>query len=373
MPIIIKDYKWKQTDDNITLQVPWGRLSPSKADILITSRYIKASYEQTFFEVILLKPIDKTASKCTLLSDEIIFELKKNHEGAWETLEPDIPKAEKLQLKKQFLEESYQETQKDFDEKVNKKAELKRVAVRKQIETDTANRNVIDEIRKHEEETALGDVNEWKKNMAEKKLPHLRRNAKKNQSVNVIKTHEPPNPPRTPTTLHIEFTPREFPTPSRESLLEEENEWLAKQAEARRSAGFVSEDIRPEERNPQFIKAKGDEFLKNKNYLGAISAYSYGIKLSPNFSDFYISRSEAHFAVGNFHRVLQDCSSALDLLKPECPSNLTERAQCTGRRGEALCKLGMKKQGIEEIEYSLKLVKNEYYQGILENELDTYK
>ncbi|KAG5880865.1 hypothetical protein JTB14_017791 [Gonioctena quinquepunctata] len=83
--------------------------------------------------------------------------------------------------------------------------------------------------------------------------------------------------------------------------------------------------------------------------------------------------NECSRETGNFHRVLQDCSSALDLLKPECPSNLTERAQCTGRRGEALCKLGMKKQGIEEIEYSLKLVKNEYYQGILENELDTYK
>nr|XP_023012256.1 dynein assembly factor 4, axonemal-like [Leptinotarsa decemlineata] len=367
MPIIIKDYTWKQTSDSITIQVPLRSRNSPNVDIIIASRYIKASYEQTYFEAILLEPIERAASKCTITPTEIIFELKKTADEEWNTLEPDIPKAERLQLKKELLEEFYQETQKECEEKLGKNAELKRVAVRKQIETDTLTRNTIENIRKHEEATALGDIAEWEKSISRNaKLPHLRRKAIKQKSERV-ETSEPIQP-RTAKTLQIEFTPREFPTPSRESRLEEENEWLTKQAEARRSAGFVSEDIRPEERNPQFIKAKGDEFLKNKNYLGAISAYSFGIKISKNFVDFYISRAEAHFAVGNFHKVLQDCSSAIDLLKPECASNLKERAQCIGRRGEALCKLGMKKQGTDELKFSLKLMKNDHFQNVLEKE-----
>lgn len=99
-------------------------------------------------------------------------------------------------------------------------------------------------------------------------------------------------------TLSVSFTERVFPTPCRESRMDEENEWLKKQAEARRSVGFVSEDLRPEEKNPQFLQSKGEEFSNQGNFLGAISAYTFGIKLSPNYSDLYIGRSEAHFAAG---------------------------------------------------------------------------
>ncbi|CAH1170066.1 unnamed protein product [Phaedon cochleariae] len=368
MPIIIKDYTWKQTESNIMIQVPLRGVHQSKVDIFISSRYVKASYEQNYFEAILSNPVDKNDSKCILTATDIIFELKKQEQTQWELLEPNVSKAEKLELKKQFLEESYKEIQKDAEERVNKKAELKRVAVRKQIETDTETRKTIETIKKEEEAKALGDLEDWEKKIAKKQLPHQRRIVKKPTLAPPPKKAVPPVPIRAPRTLEIEFTPREFTTPSRESRLEEENEFLAKQAEARRTAGFVSEDIRPEERNPQFIKAKGDEFLKNKNYLGAISAYSYGIKLSKEFVDFYISRAEAHLAIGNNHKVLQDCSTALELLKPECSSNLQERAICIGRRGQALCKLGMKKQGLDELKFSLKLVHDDEFKKILETE-----
>nr|CAI5862059.1 unnamed protein product [Callosobruchus analis] len=378
MPIVVKDFKWKQTPQNITIQAPIRKVQYNKADIFISSRYVKVTFERYFFEVLLFDKIVTDHSKCTVTDDEVIFELEKEEERDWPLVEPDLPKEEKLELKKQVLEEAYNDVQKRAEQLAGKKSELKRVAVQKQIETDTTVRNRIECIKKDEEKNALGDLEEWRKSVEkfrakQKSSKHLRRVETMREKGKIEKKVEKPIPLRTSRTLEVDFTAREFPTPCRESLLEEENQWLAKQAEARRSSGFVSEDIRPEERNPHFIQAKGDEFMKNRNYLGAISAYSYGIKISKNFVDFYIRRAEAHMAVGNMNKVIRDCSSAMELLQPAVPSNQLQRALCTGRRGVALCRLGMLRQGIGELQYSLKLMPNAEFMEALDNAKKDYE
>lgn len=308
MPIIINEYKWKQTTSNITVQIAL-KASEHNVDITISKRYIKVKFGPYFFEAILLYPINADGSQCKITDTKIIFELEKNENKIWESLQPNITKKEKLDLKEQLLIEEYSHFQERQKEKINKKAELKRVAIREQIELDSKQRECIEEIKNLEKANVLGDINQWSATIGEnseifrkKNNQNLNNRCKQkliSDSVKIIKAPELIPLPRNTKTLETDFTPREFPTPSRESKLDEENEWLKQQAEARRSAGFISEDIRPEERNPQFLKAKGDTFLKNKNYLGAISAYSFGIKLTPKFVDLHIARSEAHLLVGN--------------------------------------------------------------------------
>ncbi|XP_043284788.1 dynein axonemal assembly factor 4-like [Venturia canescens] len=161
--------------------------------------------------------------------------------------------------------------------------------------------------------------------------------------------------PRKSCTIDVKFTERQFPTPARESIHLEEQEWLEKQAEARRKTGFVSEDLRPEEQDPQWLKEKGDEFFKAGNYLGALSAYSHGIKLSEKMSSLYVNRSAAHYAAENYQRCAEDCSKALELMVPKCEGNRDSRARCHARLGAALCKLSAPQHGIPELEAALKL------------------
>ncbi|XP_076282696.1 dynein axonemal assembly factor 4 [Lasioglossum baleicum] len=161
--------------------------------------------------------------------------------------------------------------------------------------------------------------------------------------------------PRKKGTISVTFSDRKFPTPARESSHLEEQEWLEKQAEARRKVGFDSADLRPEERDPLWLKNKGDEFFKVGNHLAAISAYTYGIKISDKFASLYVNRSAAHYALGNYCRCVEDCSKALELMEPKCESNLESRVRCHARRGAALCKLSSPQHGIPELEAALKL------------------
>ncbi|XP_011695253.1 PREDICTED: dyslexia susceptibility 1 candidate gene 1 protein homolog [Wasmannia auropunctata] len=164
--------------------------------------------------------------------------------------------------------------------------------------------------------------------------------------------------PRRGGTINVTFSERAFPTPARESAFIEEQEWLSKQAEARRKTGFVVEDLRPEEQDPQWLKDKGDEFFKAGNYLAAISAYTHGIKISDKLAALYVNRSAAHFALGNYYRCIDDCSKVLELMEPKCESNRVSRAKCHARRGAALCKLSAPQHGIPELEAALKLDPN---------------
>ncbi|XP_078038764.1 dynein axonemal assembly factor 4 [Augochlora pura] len=161
--------------------------------------------------------------------------------------------------------------------------------------------------------------------------------------------------PRKKGTINVTFSDRKFPTPARESSHLEEQEWLEKQAEARRKIGFDSADLRPEERDPQWLKDKGDEFFKVGNYMAAISAYSYGIKISDKLASLFVNRSAAQYALGNYCRCIEDCSKALELMEPKCENNRESRARCHARRGAALCKLSSPQHGIPELEAALKL------------------
>ncbi|ENN71581.1 hypothetical protein YQE_11681, partial [Dendroctonus ponderosae] len=375
MPIVIKDFEWKQSEEQLSIEVPLHGVPPNKVDVFTAPQYLKLTFHPFFFEVILLNPIDISQSTCTKTSTHVVFELRKLCSALWDTLEvQNLSKKEKNQLKLRLIEEEHARLQKEREEKRTKKAELKRVAINELIQVDTRERRRIEENRKAEESKALGDINEWKLDVERRPKQtsaSSRINSPKVPPKKKVPELTPIPKPRSSRTLQILFTPREFPTPSRESLLEEENEFLSKQAEARRTAGFVDEDLRPEEKNPQYLLARAAEFMSNKNYLGAISALSFGIKLRPKFVDLFLARSESHLKAGV--RAVDDCTSALDLYKPVSAVNLHERALCLGRRGVGLYELGFGKQGISELEASLKLEPDGEFKTLLQEYRDKLK
>lgn len=304
MPLIIKDYVWRQTEKTVIIEVPSNGMPSNKVDLFTSPKYIKASYPPFFFDVLLSNPICTKESKCVLSKSKIIFELQKCETKNWDRLESDLPKNERQALKNDLIAAEYLRIQRENEERSERRGALQKLAVKEAIRLDTKQRQQIETIKTNEKNKALNDFVAWhnvnlKRNMSRTKL-------KTRQTTRIAKEIKPPERRdvpniRTTASLEVSFTPRELPTPSRESRLEEENEWFRKQTEARRSVGFVSEDLRPEEKNPMYLKTKGDEFMKQGNYLGAISAYSFGIKLSNKYVDLFIGRSEAQYQQGKYN------------------------------------------------------------------------
>ena len=57
-----------------------------------------------------------------------------------------------------------------------------------------------------------------------------------------------------------------------------------------------------------FLRFFFSDFFKVGNYLAAISAYTYGIKISDKMASLYVNRSAAHYALGNYYKCVEDCS-----------------------------------------------------------------
>lgn len=268
MPIFVKVLNWQQTAANITIKIPSYGFILQNIDVFTHEKYIKAHYGQHFFELFLWSLIDTAKSTCVVTNNEIIFELKKWVPENWEKLEADLDKNAKKELRKDIIEETQKKNQEMEEQKINKNAELKRVAVREQICIDTKRHEWIKTVKENEKEKALLDLElienkpTTKQIESKKSDDSFRYKSSKKKNMKVIHQEESVLEavipmPRKSQTLSVKFTERAFPTPTRESMVQEEEEWLSKQAAARRSAGFDREDLRPEERNPQWLKAKG--------------------------------------------------------------------------------------------------------------------
>lgn len=362
MPILIKDYNWSQTDNQIVVKVPLKGVHKNPAvDIFTYETFIKVNCPPFYFEVLLLHPIDETNSRCKILENEAKFVLFKKTEQQWDSLELNCSKEKRLDEKREAIQCAQLTAEKQVEDRWNKKCELKRSEIHKEVDREGKIREEIESLRKLEVAKKLEDIN---RNKEERVVV-----AADIATVDIIDDHphqqpiketELPIPRntnsiRTSGNIKVTFSARHFPTPQRESQEAAEQEWLMKQHEARRATGFVEEDLRPEERNPQWLKEKGDDFLSKKNYLAAISAYSTAIKTNPKFFELYLNRAAAHFQMENYYKCVADCSSAYDLLTPALSLNVKARAICLARRGGALCKLGMLKQGYDELVAAIKL------------------
>ncbi|XP_045564094.1 dynein axonemal assembly factor 4 isoform X2 [Salmo salar] len=96
----------------------------------------------------------------------------------------------------------------------------------------------------------------------------------------------------------------------RESRVPEEEEWLQKQAEARRAINAdlaELKDLTEEERNPDWLK-ENNKLFATGNYLAAINTYSLAMKLNRKIPAIYSSRAACHLKLRNLHKAIEDSS-----------------------------------------------------------------
>ncbi|XP_050070129.1 dynein axonemal assembly factor 4-like [Anopheles maculipalpis] len=390
MPLIPKNYTWQQKSNSsedtaadgqssdIVLRVPFpgNRLQPD--DIFTTEQFLKISRSPHYWELFLCHPIDPDASHCSILEHEVVFELvKRDPTLRWDAVELDVPRAERVTLKERYLAQHQKHLEERAKERAVEKDRKKKEEIHRQIERERNDRTAIDTLL---EESAQRELKRMELAMVKEYRPDPSKNVpteqKSSSTIRPVLPAAPnvvPGAPQSPPavrrsgTLEVTFSDRTFVTPKRESMEQAEQEWTRKQAAARRSVGFADDDLRPDERNPEWLKQRGDTFFQQKNFLAAISAYSAGIRLTKDYYALFLNRSAAHLALENYQRCAEDCSTALQLLQPPVEANRKARVACLARRAAALVKLGFLQQGYDEMVAASRLDPEE---GSLRTEVD---
>ncbi|XP_054288831.1 dynein axonemal assembly factor 4-like [Macrosteles quadrilineatus] len=366
MPIVLKNFSWNQSDSLVFIHVPLKGVGLKNIDIFTADRYLKIHSPPHLFEICLWKPIVEAESSCSITNGEAIFSLVKQTAETWPCIAADISRQEAVKVKQEAIEVAQARAEERRKEIAATKDKRQKEAVKEQIRLNTEERELIEKTREYEKTSALAQMGWIKKSavqiteLPEEKQKHLKAGGKEDKSIFKEKilperrTSYLPAP-RQPAEIAVSFTPRVFPTPCRESKIAEEQEWLSKQAEARRRTGFVAEDLLPEERDPLWLCDKAQSFYDVGNYLGAVSAYSHALTLNSHMYEIYAGRANAHLKLGNFNKAVIDSSKALELLTPPVPANAASRAKCLQCRGSALAALGLHSEAAGEFHAALKL------------------
>lgn len=363
MPIVVKDYTWRETEEEVSITLPLKGVKSSKADIFSTNHYIKVNYPPYIFEVHLHAPVLEEKCTAKIGNGAVNFLLVKEEPGLWGSLASAESQDKQVMKEKraEALKHAEEETAKLAEERAKKKREEERFAVKQEMKLEQEEREKIEQVKKEERERTERELEEWKAKKVEKKtVKAVTFSDEKVASGRIWKENKTSSaskpPPRKGGSIEVRFTPRSFPTAARESKEQEEQEWLAKMASARKIS--TPKDGEPEtinERNPEFLKDKGVEFFRSGNYQAAINAFSEGMRLNPNLPQLFSNRAACFLAERENEKCIQDCCRALELYYPVVPSNCSQRAKVFVRRGTAYARLGELQLAVQDYSAALKL------------------
>ncbi|XP_075362086.1 dynein axonemal assembly factor 4 isoform X1 [Mycteria americana] len=403
MPVWLREYSWRQTGSAVYLSLPLRGVRVTPANIFCTDQYLKVSIPPFLFEAILYAPIDDTNSTAKIGNGIIFFTLYKKEMAMWDSLTLANANKEKLQhLRENAVLKAHEKAKEETEAKKVTKQEHKKYALEATMKLEEAERKRIEDLKEKERQKVTKELELWKKEQkdAEKQkriqkegelyqqLEQLKE--KKKEEINktripnegTSKTRLKPTKghgscsmfsenlkeeqlpaPRSAATIKINFTSRVFPTALRESRIAEEEEvvylqWLRKQAEARRTVSAdlsELEDLKEEEKNPEWLKDKGNKMFATGNYLAAVNAYNLAVRLNSKLPLLYLNRAACHLKLRNLHKAIEDSSKALELLTPPVPDNENARVKAYVRRGTAFCQLELYTEGLQDYEAALKI------------------
>ncbi|NXC01730.1 DAAF4 factor, partial [Orthonyx spaldingii] len=398
MPLWLREHSWRQTLTAVYLSLPLRGARATPANIFCGEQYLKVSIPPFLFEAILYAPIDDTNSTAKIGNGNIYFTLYKKEPAMWDSLTLANADKEKLQyLREMAVLKAQEKAKEETEAKKFTKQENKKYALEATMKVEEAERKRIEELKEKEWQKVTKELELWKNQQKDgdkyksiQKKGELREEIEPLKERKKEKTNKTRIPkegtsktrlkstkgdgscsifsptlkeeqlpvPRAAATIKVNFTPRVFPTALRESHIAEEEEWLHKQAEARRIINSdLSElkDLKEEEKNPDWLKDKGNKMFAVGNYLGAVHAYNLAVKLNNKLPLLYLNRAACHLKLRNLHKAIEDSSKALELLTPPVPDNESARVKAHVRRGTAFCQLELYTEGLQDYEAALKI------------------
>ncbi|XP_069384065.1 dynein axonemal assembly factor 4 isoform X2 [Paralichthys olivaceus] len=383
MPLLVSDHSWTQTVSTVHIHVPLRGATAERVDIVSTDQYIKVHFPPYLFEAFLLEPVDDDRSTAKVGNGVAILNLTKRDKKVWNHLMIDTEdKAKKKEIREQALLKYQEKLSAESRSQKEKKLAEKKYALETMMRLDKEGRDSVQKTKDAERARTTAELEAWQRTQKQRaeEEAELRRQRDDQNNLKALteKTGAGGNvqpgrsggevkrqkkradlpAPRCTGNIQVTFTPRVFPTALRESRVEEEEEWLRKQAEARRAVNADVEELKElkeEDRNPDCLKDKGDKYFAAGDFLSAVNVYNLAIKLNRQMPALFSNRAACHLKLRNLHKAIEDSSQALDLLTPPVTANAAARARAHVRRGSAFCQLQLYTEGLQDYQAALKI------------------
>ncbi|XP_057691900.1 dynein assembly factor 4, axonemal isoform X2 [Corythoichthys intestinalis] len=347
----------------------------TKVDIVSSDEYLKVHFPPFLLEVFPSELVDDVQSSAKIGNGVAVISLSKRTNKLWEHLSiTTYDKETKTEIRERALSKMQEKLAAEAKNKAEKKHNEKKYALKTMMNMENEERERIQKMKDDERNRTTAELEAWQLKERKKAEEEARLKFQTNQPKAVKQKYKRSvsetdkrkkqviiPAPRVPGNIEVSFTPRVFPTALRESRVEEEEEWLKKQAEARRIVNADIEelnDLSEEERNPDWLKEKGNKCFAAGNYLSALNAYNLAIRINRKIPALFSNRAACHLKLRNFHKAIEDSSQALELLTPAVPANAAARARAHVRRGSAFCQLQLYTEGLQEYQTALKIDPN---------------
>ncbi|XP_053742708.1 dynein assembly factor 4, axonemal [Synchiropus splendidus] len=350
MPLLVTDFSWSQTQSHLHVRVPLRGAAAARVDFLLTERYLKVHFPPSLLELFLFEPVDEARSSAKVSGGVAVLTLAKKSAAHWQQLTAAaLDKEQQRDLREKALLEHQAQVAAGAAARAQKKQADRKLSLKTMMQLEGEQREHIQQLKDQERARTSAELQAWQEKQ--------RSSAHSRQAPSAA-----PPAPRVPGHILVSFTPRVFPTALRESRVAEEEEWLRKQAQARRAlAGEDAAelpDLSQQERSPDWLKEKGDKCFASGNFQAALNAYDLAIRLNPRLPALHSNRAACHLKLHNFHKVVESSSRALDLLTPEVRDNAAARARAHVRRGSAFCQLELFAEGLLDFQAALKIEPN---------------
>ncbi|KAM8860532.1 LOW QUALITY PROTEIN: dynein axonemal assembly factor 4 [Synchiropus picturatus] len=352
MPLLLTDFSWSQSRSHLHVRVPLRGAAAARLDVLLTERYLKVHSPPFLLELFLFQPVDEARSSATVSGGEAVLTLAKKSAAHWQQLTAAaLDKEQQRRLRDEALLEQQARLAAGAAARAQKKQADRKLSLKTMMQLEGEQREHIQQLKEQERARTSAELQAWQEK--QRSPAHSRRAPSAAAPA-----------PRAPGHILVSFTPRLFPTALRESRVAEEEEWLRKQAQARRAlagedAAAELSDLSPQERSPDWLKEKGDKCFSTGNFQAALNAYDLAIRLNPRLPALHSNRAACHLKLHNFHKAVESSSRALDLLTPEVRDNAAARARAHVRRGSAFCQLELFAEGLLDFQAALKIQPND--------------
>ncbi|KAL7470254.1 hypothetical protein ACHAXS_010492 [Conticribra weissflogii] len=388
-------YSWFETINHIVVEVPLKAASRKKVDVFTAPLILKISYPPFLVDINLYAEIDEEKSKAVLEDGTLKVKLAKETPCLWGQIYFDGSKEEIILRRHQSFEKRKENVQRHVKKVAEMKVEEERMTFRKHMALEEKERQRIDNIKEAEKKRAEEEMHQAfsllqshcaNRDMANEKIhgipsvgfanlaPQENKEDGDNTQEFVVLNKSPIYaendlmPPRKAIQSTFRHTPRLFKTPSRESTVKQEQEFIIKNRNSLRKNVLLNTGGRDiGDVDPIWLIKKGDEFLGRRDFSSAINAYSEAFEADDTMVKALGNRASCYLHLREAKSCINDCVEVLKhetLSKEQFASKEEEESfkkKILISLGIAYCLNGEHESALQQFKKALQFDSDKYF------------